>query len=232
MSQISFLNESAGTLWRGRAAVLWPIFSAGALTILRLGLIFWCAGAALYMTGGSAPYWGALLGLTVASGVIFYAACEIAWWRTFIAAAGIPSPHRWVRDLPAMLAIDIIFGCIRYACLTAAAVCAIGGMIFLAALGALVAFVGAILQPAVTAQKLVTNAPLALCARDAAIVCLRKPFAALAAHFLPGILSTAFGMAALICALAQYIVPCLVLALLAALVPLVQPALWVTMIKK
>lgn len=226
MTQRPFLIDAAVAIWHGKAGVLWPIFSACALSVLRLGIIFWCAGAACHLSSGSAPYWGALLGLAAGAGVIFHAACEAKWWRTFIAASGAKPPRSGAHDLLAMLALDIIFGCSRYACLTASACCAFAGMPFPAALGALLALISAALHPAMTAQKLTTGKALPLCARDAARVCLSRPFAVLAALFLPGVISATLGMAALICALAQYIAMCAILALLAAVSPLVQPALW------
>lgn len=226
MTQRPFLIDAAVTIWHGKAGVLWPVFSACALSVLRFGIVFWCAGAAYHLSSGSAPYWGALLGLAAGAGVIFHAACEAQWWRTFITASGVKPPCSSAHDLLAMLALDIIFGCSRYACLTASACCAFAGMPFPAALGALLALVCAVLHPAVTAQKLMTGKALPLCARDAAHVCLSRPFAVLAAHFLPGVLSATFALAALICALAQYLAICAILALLAAVTPLVQPALW------
>ncbi|MBQ9242594.1 MAG: hypothetical protein IJ165_05125 [Proteobacteria bacterium] len=229
MTQRPFLIDAAVTTWHGRAGLLWPIFSACALSVLRLGMIFWCAGAAYHLSGSSAPYWGALLGLAAGAGVIFHAACEVKWWRSFIAASGAKPRRSSAHDLLAILTLDIIFGCSRHACAIASACCAFAGMPFPAALGALLALASAVLHPAMTAQKLMTGKALPLCARDAAHLCMSRPFAVLAAHFLPCALSATFGLAALLCALAQYPAMCSILALLAAVTPLAQPALWASL---
>ncbi|MBR4984358.1 MAG: hypothetical protein IKY83_01285, partial [Proteobacteria bacterium] len=167
-ARASYAAEAAVTAWRGKAGMLWPIFSGLVLTVLRLGILFWCVGAAMYITAGSAQLWGALLGFAVAAGAVFHAACELLWWRAFTDDAGCLSPRSSLRDLPAMLSIDLIFGCARYFSMTAAACCALSGQVMAAATGALIALVAAILQPAVTAQKLISGRPLAICAREAA----------------------------------------------------------------
>ncbi len=208
-----FFEKAIQSAWKGKNGIIYPILIRLMTGVLRLVLYI---SIFLLMTS--------LSDIELSSGLVFKVTIygflilfflSLVWWifsascrlMCFHAMAdGGGKPHgkgEWLGDLPVMLGIDVIFGLLKWLCIGAM----ISGFIGLivgqsvlsvlsVSLGGVIAIVCSVLQPAVTAQRIV-DGPGFLCAvKNAIDKIIHYPARMMCVRFLPGIVSISLYAAA------------------------------------
>ncbi len=205
----SFVWESIRSARRGIAGIFYPILLRMMQGVLRLGLlstflliIIWHVEFGI--SPEAAVWLGCLVGFLLGSWWIFSASCRLMWWKMMAAGSEKSAMHgSWLRDLPAVLGLDLVFGATVWLCVGAMTGGIFGMMMARPLIGAIVAvgsgmlaLVGSVLHPAVLANRLVWGHGLMWSVRNAVGQLIRNPARMLVVLFIPTFTSlTLYGLA-------------------------------------
>lgn len=178
MKESCFVVEAVQSAWRSKLAVFCPIFMRLMRGCVQLGLIL-ALGCIMFVSPGvvsgghvneqGAIAWGIVVGFLVTGWAFFSAACRLFWWRYL--AEGCERhdrKERWIRDLPAIMGIDLIYIIGEGICILGVfggiyEIIVNGGFwgVILSSLSALMCLLCSIIKPAVMAEQVALGGGIA-----------------------------------------------------------------------
>ena len=240
---MQFFSKAFESAWKGKSGVFYPILIQFMTGILRLTLylalvILVLKLFELHPTSDllfSISVWGFLfIFFNALAWWFFSASCRVMWFHHF-AAAGSPSrsSKNWLGDLPVMLGIDVVFGVLKWLNISAVLFGIVGIFnnasqlsLISVAVGGVLALICSVLQPAVTAQRMVDGPGLLNAVRNAVNNIVHFPARTLCIRFLPGIVSISCYASAIWMGLIGYGMIMLFLTISGVVISLIQPVFW------
>lgn len=233
----SFVGSSLELAWRGKSAIVYPLIYAGVRGCFCVGVaLFLAAISEIPAEKLSENAWliSILGGLVVSAWWIFSAVCRLAWWRTFEQSHALATSRGdWLRDLPAMLGVEIAFGLgrisVMIAFLAGVAMMLRGvfGGVWGVAFAATVAIFLEVMQSAITAERIVAGPSMVEAVRRALHQWHRRALRMLALEAMPALAVMAMWGLAFCASLFGNGWMSTIAVVGAGLIPWIEPAFWI-----
>lgn len=185
--------------------------------------------------------WCGYLGLPALGFWIFSAACRVRWWREFEAAdAQSDRQGDWMRDLPAVLCLDFVFGVLRSIGIIALCLAVLGIIlnssvagVWVSAIAALYLLCLEVVQPAWMAERMISGPGLVKALVRAVRQWVRKPLKALAFYFIPGAITIlASWTCGLMCLSDSNPMGIMLMLAVSVLMPCLVPVFWLEFMRR
>ncbi|MBO4351161.1 MAG: hypothetical protein J6A01_09490 [Proteobacteria bacterium] len=247
-NQSSFIGHALKSGIHGIKGISYPVWIQCFGLVFRWGMAFSVLVLIQYLLTGNTDVvslntfwkWAIFMGFPIMGWWVFTSACKVAWWRHFErASCQTESRGPWIKDLPAMMGIDFVFGLLKGLCYLAFGLCTYyilvshaPSAIILMAFSLWMLLISSVLHPAVVAQRMISGPGFMRALSMAASTIVSNPFKTLAVRFLPYMaIACLWGGACIEMGLDHLLIAAFLLTI-SVFIPLIYPVFWIELMRE
>ncbi|GEM_PF-5006995 len=245
--QSSFIGHALESGIHGIQGIYYPVWIQCFVSIFRLGIAYSALVLIQFKLTGNTDVvnlntfwiWAVFVGFPIMAWWGFVSACKVAWWRHFErASCQNESRGPWIKDLPAMMGIDLVFGLLKGLCYLTVGLCAYyilikhaSSAIILMAFSLWMLLISSMLHPAVVAQRMISGPGFIHSLSMAASTIVRNPLKTLAVRFLPYMVIACLWGCACIEMVLDHLWFAAFLLTISVFIPLIYPVFWIELMR-